>query len=69
MRNLIEKPAGLYLKDRNKVGRINQCFIFGPFGGIKITLVGAFTEHYDPCLHWLVYTEGNETPSRLLVEA
>ena len=69
MRNLVKMPAGFYFEDCNKVGRVNQCFVFGPFRGIKITLVGAFTEHFDSCLHWLVDTEGNQTPSRLRVEA
>ena len=35
----------------------------------ETTLVGPLTEHLDPRLHRLIDTEGNQTSSRLRVEA
>jgi hypothetical protein len=69
MRNLVEMPPGFELEDCDKVGRVNESFVFGPFRGVKITLVCPLTEHFNPRLHRLIDTEGNQTSSRLRVEA
>lgn len=62
-------PPGFEFEDCDKVGRVNQCFVFGPFGGVKTALVCPLTEHFDPRLYRLIDTEGNQTSSRLRVEA
>src|ERR1035438_3771167 len=69
MRNLVKMPPGFEFEDCDKVGRVNQRFVFGPFRGVEITLVCPLTEHFDPRLHRLIDTEGNQTSSRLRVEA
>jgi hypothetical protein len=60
---------GFEFEDCDKVGRVNQCFVFGPLSGVEITLVCPLTEHFDPCLHRLIDAERNQTTSRLHVEA
>ena len=69
MRKLLKMPSSFEFQDTDKVGGINQCFVFGPLKIVKITLVGQLSEQFDPFLHRLIDTEGNETPSRLRVEA
>ena len=62
-------PPGFEFEDRNKVGRVNQRFVFGPFSGVEIALVCPLTEHLDPCLHRLIDAERNQTSSRFRVQA
>jgi hypothetical protein len=60
---------GFELEDGYKIGCINKCFVFGPLRGGEATFVRPFAERFDPGLHWLIDTKGNETPSRFRVEA
>jgi hypothetical protein len=68
-RIVVKMPAGFELEDCDKVGRVNQCLVFGSLSGIETTFVCTRTENFDPRLHRLVDTEGNQTSSRLRVEA
>lgn len=61
--------AGFDFENCDKVGRIDQCFIFRPFRGGKIAFVGPLTKQLDPRLYWLIDTEGYDTSGRLRVEA
>jgi hypothetical protein len=61
--------AGFDLEDCDKIGRIDQCFIFRPFRVGKIAFVGSLTEQLDPRLYWLIDAEGYYTSGRLRVEA
>ena len=69
VRDLIEMPAGFELEDRDKVGCVNQRFVFGSLRSIETTFVRALTENFDPSLHRLIDTECNQPSSRLRVEA
>jgi hypothetical protein len=62
-------PPGFEFEDCDKVGRINQCVVFGSLRGVEIPLVCLLAEHFDPCLYRLIDTEGDQTTSRLRVQA
>ena len=54
-------PARVEFEDRDKVGRINQSFLFGAFRYIETTLVCPLTQRLDPRRHRSIDTEGNQT--------
>jgi hypothetical protein len=62
-------PPGFEFENRDKVRRVNQGFVLGPFRGGEVAFVCPLTEHFDPCLHRRIDPEGNQTPGRLRVEA
>jgi len=69
VRDLVEMPAGFELEECDKVGRVNQGFVFGSLRGIETTFVRALAENFDPRLHRLIDTECDQTSSRFRVEA
>ena len=61
--------AGLEFQDRNKVCRVNQSFVFRPFGVAERALICTFAEHLDSRLYRRFDAKGNQTSSRFHVEA
>jgi hypothetical protein len=68
-RDLIETPPSFELQDRDKVGRIDECFVFGPFSGTENAFIRPLTERFNPCLDWPINPEGKQTSRRFRVEA
>ena len=62
-------PLGFKAKDGDKVGGVNQGFVFGPVFSIQVAVVRALGEELDPGLHLWIDSESDETPRRLRVEA
>jgi hypothetical protein len=69
MRNLIQMPPGFEFEHPDNVRGVNQRFVFGPLGGVKIALIRPFPKSFDSCLKRRIATEGEGAPRRFPVEA
>jgi hypothetical protein len=69
LRDLVQTPPGLELKHGNKVRRVDQRFVLGPFVRIECAAVGLFSERIDPFLYWRINSKVNQASSGLSVEA
>jgi hypothetical protein len=68
-RNLVEPSPSFELQDRDKIGRIDECFVFVPFSGTENAFIRRLTERFNPSLDWSISPEGKRTPRRFRVEA
>jgi hypothetical protein len=57
-RNLVETPPSSQLQDCDKVGRIDECFVFGPFRRTESPFIRPFAKNLDSCLHWSIERQG-----------
>ena len=69
MRNLIQKPPGLKLENRDEVRRIDQRLVFTTLFRRETAFVGPFSEGIDTFLHRWINAKIDETTGGLRVEA
>ena len=65
----VQVPPGLELEYRDKVRRVDQRLVFGPFVRAEIAFVGSLRERIDPLLYWRIDPKVNEASRGLRVEA
>jgi len=69
LRNLLQMAPGFEFEDRDKVRRVDQCFILGTLRSVEVALVRPIAKHLDPCLDRWIDTKGNQAPGRFRIEA
>jgi len=62
-------PLGFEFQDGDEIGRVNDCFVFGPFVPVEHTVIGSLCENIETRLDRGIDAELRDATSGLSVPA